>query len=438
MTDLDGRITGRNGRYAELYQLPPGVVDEQDHQLVIAHVRDMVEDPDALVARTERLYAEPDLESNDTLVFYDGRVLERSSKPQRIGGEIVGRVRSFRDVTDRKRLENELESALGDALQSSRLKSEFLATVSHEVRTPMNGIIGLSGLLLDTTLDSEQREYATGIETSGKALLSIVNDVLDFSKIEAGRLEYESVDFDIVTTLSEVAGLQAAVADEKNLDLVVEASASPVPRLRGDVARLRQVLLNLVTNAVKFTEVGHVTLRFSYRDGETHTGSLHVDVEDTGIGIPESAHAGLFEPFTQADASTTRRYGGTGLGLAICQRLVSDMGGTIGFSSVVGAGSRFWIDMPFEVGTSRPREAVAEPRRNAATPIEEGSRGHLLVVDDNVVNQLVVKQMAKTLGYSCDVAADGTEALDRARPAALLGSRHGLLHAAYGRVRSHE
>jgi signal transduction histidine kinase/CheY-like chemotaxis protein len=418
VTDLNGRITGSNTRFTDLYALPPSLLAAGHDDVVVAYVADQLVDSDDFVRNARALYADPEAESHEMLVFKDGRHVERSSKPQWVDGAIVGRVWTFHDVTKRIDLENKLNEALRKALESSQLKSSFLATMSHEIRTPLNGIIGLSSLLLTTEMDDTQRQYVDGVHVSSEALLRIVNDVLDFSKIEAGKLDLEAVDFDVMTAVNEVVGLVGESARRKELVVATESHVGNSTCLRGDVGRLRQIMLNLLTNAVKFTDAGTVTLRVACGEVVTEpsltstTVVLHVDVADTGVGIDDADQARLFDPFTQVDASTTRRYGGTGLGLAICARLAREMGGTIALSSRVGEGSTFSVDIPFALGS----EANAAPRNSAAllsAPIPGGdpAGGCLLIAEDNVVNQLVVKQMVRRLGYECDVVANGVEAL---------------------------
>ncbi len=321
---------------------------------------------------------------------------------------------SFHDVTKLKRLEGELGEALNLALEASRLKSDFLATVSHEIRTPLNGIIGLTALLRETDLDSDQRDYVEGAHFSGEALLTIINDVLDFSKIEAGKLELETVEFEVGRSIDEVVSLVAQQARAKNLDLAIESSGTDPVRLMGDVGRLRQIVLNLLSNAIKFTDEGSVTVRACTTWAPAMPSRkvlLRLEVEDTGVGVAEADRNRLFDPFTQVDSSTTRRYGGTGLGLAICARLAAEMGGTIGVSSNVGAGSNFWVEIPFAVAAPVvAAEPVAERVPTYATaPVRAGER--VLIVEDNVVNQLVTKQMVRRLGYESDIVANGIEAL---------------------------
>ncbi|HVE95325.1 MAG TPA: ATP-binding protein [Acidimicrobiales bacterium] len=411
VVDPAGAITSTNGRFGEMWHLPADLIARGDGQEALSFVLDQLDDPEAFLSKVQELYAHPDAESHDTLHFKDGRVFERSSKPQRVDGAVVGRVWSFHDVTDRRRLEAELGHALEKALDSSRLKSDFMATMSHEIRTPMNGVIGLTGLLLDTELSDDQREYADGVRASGEALLGIINDILDFSKIEAGKLELESVDFDLSRALHEVTSLVAASARAKGLAVTAEFSPDAPRWLSGDVGRLRQVVLNLVSNAVKFTAEGGVVIRVRPSSKVAANGlqGVRLEVEDTGVGIAEADRHRLFEPFSQADASTTRRYGGTGLGLAICSRLVAEMGGTMGVQDRPGGGTVFWVEMPFAASTPTPKaQLVTDESGDGDEPVS----GCLLVVEDNVINQLVAKEIVRSLGYTCEVAANGAEALD--------------------------
>jgi two-component system sensor histidine kinase/response regulator len=310
-------------------------------------------------------------------------------------------------VAERQRASNELATARDAAMESSRLKSEFLATMSHEIRTPMNGVIGLTGLLLSTDLDERQRQYAEGVQSAGEALLAIINDILDFSKIEAGRLELEVIDFDLVQVVEEAMALVASAAQRKGLELVASCATDLPSGVRGDPARLRQILLNLASNAVKFTLEGEVVVRAKVQDDGGDSVTVRFEVTDTGIGISEGDGRRLFEPFSQADASTTRRFGGTGLGLVISRRLVAAMGGEMGFESTVGMGSTFWFTLPLR----RQAGAFAAPG-----PAPAGVR--VLVVDDNETSRLTLQDQ---LGAGADVAADAIAALAMLQPAAGAG-----------------
>ena len=411
VVDVDGRISTFNRRFAEMWRIPDSVLASGDDRDALAVALDQLQDPDVFVAKVEELYGQPEAESQDTLLFKDGREFERLSKPLRMAGRVAGRVWSFQDVTERKRLEAELGAARDAALESSRMKSEFLATMSHEIRTPMNGVIGLTGLLLDTPLSDTQREYAEGVRASGEALLGIINDILDFSKIEAGKLELEMVDFDLAHALDEVVGLVAEQARAKGLELVAYCHPGVPAMVRGDVGRLRQVLLNLLSNAVKFTATGEVVMRAGVRAAAVEDQVVvHVEVADTGIGIDPETAGRLFQPFSQADASTTRRYGGTGLGLAISRRLTEAMGGTIGLESRVGQGSTFWVDVP----VGRPAHEV-----RTIDPADQPLGGlRVLVVDDNRTNRLVLAAQLLAWNVEADLAPDAYAALHHLRRAA--------------------
>ena len=373
------------------------------------HARQAYEDEQRII-----LTGQPMLGIIERETWPDGRVtwaLSSKMPFRNKNGAIIGTIGTTKDITAIKKAEAQLQLAHDAALESTRLKSEFLANMSHEIRTPMNAIIGMAGLLLETELSADQQDFAETIRGSADALLTVINDILDFSKIEAGKLTFERIDFDLAEMVEGAVDLIAARAQAKNLELALWIQPEAGVSLTGDPGRLRQILLNLLTNAVKFTEQGEVLVRVTQEAQTEAQTRIRFSVKDTGIGIAPQAMPLIFQAFIQADGSMTRKYGGTGLGLAISKQLVEMMGGHIGVESVPGRGSTFWFEL------SLPRQT-----RSPAIDASPVNLAHLrvLVVDDNATNRQILCHQVTSWRLSCQECASGVEALNLMRQQAAL------------------
>ncbi len=418
--DEDGSITSVNPAFEELFgYYAEDIMGENVKMLMPKRYAD---DHDR--------YLSDYLATGDRKIIGTTRELEAQTKDGQIfpieltvSELVLGYDRMFtgiiRNITARKESERELQEAKEVAEAATRTKSQFLANMSHEIRTPMNGILGMTGLLLETNLDREQREYTQAVQSSADALMEIINDILDFSKVEAGKLELEELDFDLRACLEGIGDVIAIKAQEKGLDLILHIDDDVPTLVKGDPVRLRQVLINLANNAIKFTDKGNIRIHISKLDVTDKTADLRIQVIDSGIGIPQDRVDRLFKPFSQVDASTTRKYGGTGLGLAITKQLVDLMGGSISLNSVVGIGSDFIIDIGFKRQLDVP----------ARTDVLEGV--HVLVMDPDALRGRAVVCLARSLGCIAELVPNAEQTLDSLWNATAQGQPYDALFFPY-------
>lgn len=354
-------------------------------------------------------------------VTHDGRIRWSHSTAKLVrdpSGRPISVWAFVRDIHHEQKQEKALEEAKDNAIAASKAKSEFLANMSHEIRTPMNGILGMAELLGNTTIDSRQKEFVDVINNSASALLTIINDILDFSKIEAGALELDPVPFDLKSAVNDVTSLLVSKAQEKGLELVINYPAVMPSRFIGDGGRIRQVVTNLIGNAIKFTKDGHITVTVSVSEPRDGLACIRMDISDTGIGIPADKLNHIFDKFTQADGSTTRVYGGTGLGLAITKSIVEMMDGRISVTSEIGHGSQFSIQIPL------PLDPEAKAVKFDLSSIKNKKA---LIIDDIAVNRQVLKEQLESWGVTSDSVADGVEGLKTLKKAQALNEPYDFI-----------
>jgi len=433
LTDNEGSILNMNRRFSNLMGLPEHLLAERDDHGIVAFIESLLlKNPGASDGPTQLsqvidLRLDLGADTFETLYLTDGRVLECVSHPARDRDRTIGRVFCYRDITQRVKHEQFLQEARDIAEQATLSKGQFLANMSHEIRTPMNAILGMLKLMHATDLDARQFDYVDKAEGAAQSLLGLLNDILDFSKIEAGKLELDPQHFAIERVLRELSVILAANLGNKPVELLYDVDPALPATLVGDAMRLQQVLINLGGNALKFTPDGEVILYLRALENKPSSTRLRIGVRDTGIGIATENQAKVFGDFSQAESSTTRRYGGTGLGLSICKRLVALMGGELKLDSALGHGSdfHFEIELPHSGSTDSTDAAgsagVSGPAELPHSPPISSAGLDVLVIDDNARARGLFSQMMQVLGWRAQLAASGAEALALVRARAAAG-----------------
>lgn len=391
VTDLRGGISNINHRFARIWQLPEELLNQHDDQQIFAFIESQLQQPESYHQRLDELFATPTADGFDTLTLTDGRVIERYTKPQYLGADVIGKVFSFSDVTARVKAEQDLLAAKNQAEQANRAKSEFLSQMSHELRTPLNAILGFAQILQEE-LSDEHREFTEHILKAGWHLLGLINEVLDLAKIEAGRLSVNIEDFDILGVVRETLSLAAPIASKYGVNVSDKTGSAPSSTIRADSTRVKQMVLNLVSNAIKYNRPnGQVTLSIEYPTSKM----LRLVVADTGIGMSEADLARLFQPFSRV-GDKQNEIEGTGIGLAFTQKLAGLMQGDIGVSSAEGVGSSFWLDLPLAETATPP--AIAEAATESAeSSLPAGKNYTVLYIEDDPMSTYLMRSVFKTL-----------------------------------------
>ncbi|MBF0189675.1 MAG: response regulator [Magnetococcales bacterium] len=410
ISDAHSNLYSWNRQFLEVWGLQEQQVHRLEHTLPVTMMSAQVTEPERFIARIDQLFAnENEIENGIEIVLRDGRVLDRYSRSVHDEQkQCWGRIWFYRDITTRKRLETELRVAKEAAESANQAKSAFLATMSHEIRSPLNIVLGMIELLRETELTLQQQKFINAAHRSGQALLTVISDILDISKIEAGQMDMEDAPFLLKELLHETVMILSVLAQERGLSLTCEPAADLPDWVMGDAARLRQVLLNLMGNALKFTQQGGVRLSVTPLSGD----GIQFEVKDTGIGIPADKLSSIFQPFLQADSSITRRFGGTGLGLAICRQLVQRMGGEITVESEPGQGSLFRFTARLPSVNTPAMESMFEPVSVTETAAVTERALAILLIDDTEENHLLIQAFLRSTPYALSFAFNGKQGFD--------------------------